>query len=108
MPAFLVQNGATIMCPHGGVIQAIPGGGNVRVRMSGQFIMLATDSFLVTGCPLPQPCFSVQWTAGLASRVRVQGQPALLQNGQGICLNVAQVPTGPPVIAATQTRVRGV
>jgi hypothetical protein len=54
----------------------------------------------------PQPCVKVQW-ATPATRVKVLGQPVLLQSSSGVCQSAEQIPQGAPVIAATQTRVRG-
>jgi len=75
----------------------------------------ASDVHTVAGCPFtvpgpkPQPCVTITWVP--ATRVFVNGQPAVVQvtgPGQGICKSAEQIPQGPPVIAAVQTRVTGV
>jgi hypothetical protein len=110
MPGPLIQLGATIMCPHGGQVTDVPT--NARVLASGMPVATAADTFLVAGCafqlppPTPSPCLTVQWLTP-AVRVMVNGTPALLQTSAGLCQNPAQVPQGPPIVAATQVRVIG-
>jgi hypothetical protein len=48
----------------------------------------------------------VQWLVP-ATRVFVNGQPAILQTSAGLCLSAEQIPQGPPVVAVTQPRVIG-
>jgi hypothetical protein len=48
----------------------------------------------------------VQWLVP-ATRVLVNGQPAILQTSTGLCLSVEQIPAGPPTVVAIQTRVTG-
>ncbi len=110
MPGPLVHLGATIFCPHGGPVNIIPT--NSRVLVSGQPVATLGDTYLVAGCaftipgPKPQPCVRVQWLAP-ATRVFVNGQPAILQASAGLCLSAEQIPQGPPLVAATQPRVIG-
>jgi uncharacterized Zn-binding protein involved in type VI secretion len=110
MPGPLVHLGATIFCPHGGPVNIIPT--NTRVLVSGQPVATLGDTYLVAGCaftipgPKPQPCVRVQWLVP-ATRVFVNGQPAILQTSAGLCLSAEQIPQGPPVVAATQPRVIG-
>lgn len=110
MPGPLIQTGATIMCPHGGQVTNVPT--NTRVLASGMPLATAADTFLVAGCvfqmppPTPSPCLTVQWIAP-AVRVMINGSPALVQTSVGLCQNPAQVPQGPPIVAATQPRVSG-
>ena len=106
MPGFLLHQGATVLCFHGGQAQATAP--NPRVRVSGQMVVTQAAPHVVAGCPFttpasnPLPCVTAQWITG-AVRVRVGGQPVLLQSSQAAC-----VPNGTGVtIVATQTRVRG-
>ena len=49
----------------------------------------------------------MQWTVP-ATRVLINGQPALLQTSTGLCLSAEQIPQGPPIITVTQTRVSAI
>ena len=105
MPGFLLHAGATILCAHGGQVQAtVP---SPRVRVSGQPIVMQPNPHTVAGCPFnvsgaPMPCVVAQWVVG-AVRVRSMGMPVLLQDSQAVC-----APNGTPVsISVTQVRVKG-
>lgn len=110
MPGFIVHVGATIICPHGGQVTVIPS--SPRVLVSGMPVATLgpPTNFPVAGCAFtvppgkPQPCVQVQWLTP-ATRVLVNGQPVIVQSSTGLCQSVEQIPGGPPVIAATQTRV---
>ena len=109
MPGPLFHVGATAICPHGGPVQVVPS--QTRVLVSGQPVATMADVCLVTGCAFnlsgaPHPCVKVQWLVP-ATRVLVNGQPAILQTSTGLCLAADQAPQGPPVIVATQPRVTG-
>ena len=113
MPGPLFHVGAAAICPHGGQITTISA--NARVLVSGQPVATLADQYVVAGCPFtvpagpapkPQPCVRVQWLVP-ATRVFVNGQPAILQASSGLCLSVEQIPQGPPTIVATQPRVIG-
>ncbi len=106
MPGFLLNQGSTITCVHGG--QAQPTAPTPRVRAAGQPVVVQPAPHTVAGCPFttpagnPLPCVTAQWVTG-ATRVLASGQPVLLQDSQAVC-----VPNGTGVlIAATQPRVRG-
>ncbi len=105
MPGFLLHQGATVLCLHGGQAQATAP--NPRVMVSGQLVVTQAAPHAVAGCPFstpggPLPCVTAQWVTG-ATRVLVGGQPVLLQDSQAVC-----TPNGTGVtIAVTQTRVRG-
>lgn len=108
----LVQHvGQTGMCPHAGQINITTT--NTRVKVSGQFVALANDNHLISGCPFtlpsgtPHPCVKVVWTVP-ASRVKVMGKPVVLKTSTGICQAADQAPQGAPNITVTQTRVKGV
>jgi uncharacterized Zn-binding protein involved in type VI secretion len=109
MPGFLLHVGASAICPHGGQITIIPS--NPRVLVSGQPVATSADTTLVAGCAFnvsgkPQPCIKVQWLVP-AARVKVSGQPALLQTSPGLCQSAEQIPQGPPNVIAGQMRVQG-
>jgi hypothetical protein len=98
----LVQQGATVLCAHGG--QAKPGSPSPRVQLGGQGALLVPDPWTVSGCPLPPqsggPCASATWTAGTV-RVTAGGQPLIMQGGSATCM-----PTGAPLsVTVTQMRV---
>jgi hypothetical protein len=103
---------SALQCPHGGTVQIISA--NVRVNAGGVPAALATDQFIVAGCPfqipapsgtIPSPCVLVTWVVS-DMRVRVNGAPTLSQSSVGLCQSGAQIPQGPVVIASTQTRVQ--
>ena len=100
--ALLVQQGATVLCSHGG--QGQPTTPNPRVSLSGQAALSLPAPWTVAGCPFPPnsggPCTTATWTTGTV-RVTSSGQPLVVQNGSATC-----VPTGVPLtVAATQPRV---
>jgi Domain of unknown function (DUF4280) len=106
MPGYLLHQGATVLCAHGG--QAQPTAVNPRVKINGQSIVTQSNSYTISGCSLPPPpnangpCVSAQWTRG-AVRVKAGGVPVLLQDSQASC-----APTGTGLtIVTTQTTVRG-
>lgn len=106
----LVAVGASAICPHAGQISIVSA--NTRVMLGGQPASTASDQFLIAGCPFtpgsnPHPCISVRWVAP-ATRVRINGQPVVLQTSTGLCQAPDQVPQGPPSVIATQVRVSGI
>lgn len=110
MPGLLFHVGASAICPHGGQVTVIPT--NARVLVSGQPVATLGDTFLVAGCaftvpgPKPQPCVKVQWLVP-ATRVLINGVPAILQTSSGLCQSVEQIPQGAPIVVMTQVRVVG-
>ena len=105
MPAFLLHQGATVLCFHGG--QGQPTMPNLRVRVSNQAIVTQPTVYSVAGCPFnvggsPSPCVTAQWVTA-ALRVRSGGVPVLLQDSQAVC-----APNGTGVnILVTQLRAKG-
>lgn len=106
MPGFLLHQGATILCVHGGQAQATAP--NPRVMVDGQPVVTLAAPHVVSGCPFttpsgaPLPCVTAQWMTS-ATRVMVGGQPVLLQDSQATC-----IPNGTGVtVALTQVRVQG-
>lgn len=110
MPGFLVHVGASLTCTHAAPVNIASS--NTRVLVSGMPVATLADMFLVAGCPFTvpgpklQPCVKVQWVTP-AARVLVNGQPVILQASVGLCQSAEQIPQGPPVVVATQTRVTG-
>jgi hypothetical protein len=107
--AAILQLGLTAQCPHGGL--AMPVNSNTRVRVAGAFALLASDPWTVAGCPLnvsgaPHPCLTVEWS-GAATRVKVGGQPVLLQTSVGLCKAADQAVQGTLLLSGVQTRVMG-
>jgi hypothetical protein len=103
---------STLQCPHGGTVQIIST--NTRVKIDNAYAALATDQFLISGCPfqipvgtgtIPSPCLTVRWLVA-DMRAKVNGTPTLSQSSAGLCLNAMQVPQGPVVIANTQTKTK--
>lgn len=105
MPGQILHQGATVLCLHAG--QAQPTTTDLRVKVSGQAVVVQTAIHSIAGCTMPPPpsgngpCATAQWVTA-ATRVRASGTPVLLQDSQAIC-----VPTGTGVnVVATQTRVK--
>jgi hypothetical protein len=114
MPGFLVHVGASAMCPHAGQVTFITTNG--RVLVSGQPAVTLPDLFTIAGCPFqvpagpttkPQPCVTGRWLVP-ATRVLINGQPAVVQASTGLCQSVEQIPQGPPNVLVTQTRVSAI
>jgi uncharacterized Zn-binding protein involved in type VI secretion len=105
MTGFLLHQGATILCAHAGQVTATAP--NPRVKVMGQMVVTQAAPHAVAGCPFnvsgaPVPCVTAQWVTA-AFRVKVMGQPVLLQDSQAVC-----APNGTPVnIVLTQMRVKG-
>lgn len=106
MPGFILHQGATVLCMHGGQAQATAP--NPRVKVGGQMVVTQSAPHTVAGCPFttpagsPLPCVTAQWVTA-AVRVKAGGLPVLLQDSQAVC-----VPNGTGVnIVMTQVRVKG-
>ncbi len=108
MPGPVLHGGATATCPHGVPLTILPA--SPRVVVSGTPVAVLTDQGTVAGCPFtlpngtPQPCVTTRWIAA-ATRVTVSGQPVLINPLSALCISATQVPNGPPIIGASQTRV---
>ena len=110
MPGSLYHVGAPAICPHGGQVTVISS--NTRVLVSGMPVATLADVCVVAACAFtvppgkPQPCVTVKWLVP-ATRILINGQPALLQTSVGLCFSPEQIPQGPPAIISTQPRVTG-
>jgi hypothetical protein len=105
----LLNLSSVLMCPHGGQVQSITS--NSQVQAAGDFVVLASDTFLIAGCPFflgpsPHPCMTVQWVQP-AARSQVSSAPTLTEASVGLCLAADQTPQGPVTIVVTQPRVAG-
>jgi hypothetical protein len=113
MPGFLIHVGATTICPHGGQISIASTNTRVFVGSKQQPVAIQSDTFNVAGCAFtvptgkPQPCVTVKWLVA-ATRIMVGGKLVVLQNSVGVCQSADQIPQGPPNVAMTQIRVKGV
>lgn len=113
MPGYILTTSSSAICTHGAQVSIIST--NTRVMAAGSPIAVLNDTYTVSGCPFqipvgagtkPQPCIKLQWIAP-AVRVRVGGQPVILQTSSAICLSAEQIPQGPPTVVMTQVRVKG-
>jgi len=106
MAGFLIDAGATLLCPHGGTVSIVASNANVT---AGAPVAVQTDTMVIAGCPFtigpPSPCVRVQWVVPDA-RVTVGGVPTLSQGSTGLCLAATGAPQGTVVIASTQSRTR--
>lgn len=109
MSGYLMHTGATLTCTHAAPVTVSTT--SARVRVSGQPVATASDSFTVTGCPFnvsgaAQPCVKINWIRP-AARVFIDGKPAVLQTSTGVCVAANQAVQGPPQVITTQPRVKG-
>jgi hypothetical protein len=86
MPGYVVHEGATVTCMHGG--QAQPTAPFPRVTVGGQAVVTQAGPYAVAGCgltgtPAP-PCVTAQWLTA-STRVTGGGAPLVLQDSQSIC-----------------------
>lgn len=107
MAAPILQFGCTLMCPHGGQVQVVPS--QTQVLLGGQAALLATDTFLVVGCPFSvgpkyQPCMTVTWSAP-ATQIKITGQAPLLETSIGLCKSGEGIPQGTVIMTGVQTKV---
>jgi hypothetical protein len=109
MPGYLLVQTATVLCAHGAKAQ--PSVSLPRVKVQGMAVVGASAPYLVSGCPnqlpgtppTPYPCVTGQFmTPSATLRVKVMGQPLVLENSQATC-----TPTGTPLqLIPTQQRVK--
>ncbi len=107
--SFLLTTASVVTCTHGAPATTTPA--SPRVLLSGAPAVVATDPNFVAGCPFnvsgsPMPCVKVQWMVP-ATRVLINGQPAVLSTSVGQGLAATQAPQGPPIVSVVQPRVKG-
>ena len=117
MPGLLLHVNAVMQCTHMAPATIAPS--QPRVVVSTQPVATMVSQIAVAGCPFqipfgvgtkPQPCVTIRWTMP-STRFLVGGQPAALVPapgpGPGVCQSPEQIPQGPPMVGAMQTRVIG-
>jgi hypothetical protein len=107
--AGLLNSSSVMMCPHGGMVQAITS--NTSTKAGGDFVLRASDTFLISGCPFfialaPHPCVQVQWVQP-ATKSQVGGDFTLTEESVGLCVAADKTPQGTVLINFTQPRVSG-
>lgn len=105
----LLTASSTMLCPHGGMVSPIPA--TAQVRLGGDLVVLAGDSFPIGGCAFnvagaPHPCIQVQWIVTALRSTIVQDRP-LTTDSVGLCKAADGAVQGPVSIAGTQTGVTG-
>lgn len=106
--AQLLTTASSMMCPHGGQVQAVSS--NTRAK-AGTPILCATDTFTIVGCPLnisgaPHPCVTVQWVK-TNQLGKAGGDFMLAADSIGLCLAADQAPQGSVIVSNTQPTVSG-
>ena len=106
MAGHALTKSATMLCPHGGQVQAVPS--NTRAK-GDDYLLTQADTFTISGCSFtippgsPSPCMQVQW---LVADTRVKaGSATLSESSTGLCISAASVPQGKVSIVVTQQRV---
>jgi hypothetical protein len=108
MGTFLTAS-ATLMCPHGGQVTPVPG--TTNVRMGGDPVVLAGDTFPIGGCAFnvagaPHPCLTVKWIVTAQKSTMLQDQP-LTTDSVGLCEAGDKAIQGPVQIVSTQLKASG-
>lgn len=109
MPGYLLHQGITIACPHGGQGTLVPS--TTNVTLAGQPVAVESDTTTVAGCAFnvsgaPSPCVRVQWLMP-AARVTAGRKAVLLSSSIGLCVNAASAPQGTALVSGFQTKVSG-
>ena len=109
MPGDFLTINSAIQCPHGGQATLI----TTQIRTSAEYgnILLESDVHVISGCPFTigqkySPCIIIKWSAG-ASRVSIQGTPALVKSSIGQCSNAEGAIQGTAIITNTQMKASG-
>lgn len=107
--ANLLNASSMMMCPHGGMVTVITS--NTQVMAAGDPCILATDTYLVAGCPfvvgiVPHPCVQVQWVQP-DSASQVNGSFTLSEASVGLCIAADAAVQGVVLIQMTQPSVSG-
>jgi hypothetical protein len=107
--AGLLTMSSVMMCPHGGTVQPVTS--NARTKAAGDFVLRASDTFLIAGCPfvigiVPSPCVQVQWVQPSVDSQVISDQ-TLTEESVGLCIAATQAVQGTVLVAFTQPRVSG-
>lgn len=108
MTAPLLTTNATITCPHGGQGTIVP---SQTAVTAGAEVCTEADTVVIAGCPFtvgpnPSPCLSVSWTT-TSTACTAGGAALLTTNSVGMCMNGANAPQGPVILAPAQTSATG-
>jgi hypothetical protein len=106
--ALLIEQSATMMCPHAGQVQPSPS--ITRVTIGGLAPLAKDDKCLIAACPFvlanaPHPCNEIQWLTATV-RITAQGKALLIDSSSGLCKAADGAPQGSPNVVLTQQRVR--
>ena len=98
-----------LICPHGGMVTAISQ--NTQVRAGGDFVLRASDQFMVAGCPFMagtvyHPCTQIQWQQP-SSQTKATQDFTVTDASIGLCVAADQAPQGLPQVVATQPQSGG-
>lgn len=109
MGAALLNKASQLMCPHGGTVTIITS--NSRAKASGDFLVRASDTFTIAGCPLivsgvAHPCVKVTWVQP-AGRSKTVSDANLTEQSTGLCVAADQAAQGTVQIVFSQPRVKG-
>jgi len=109
MPGYLLAVNSTLMCPHAGQFSTVTS--NSKVKLDGQPAVTQQDTYTISGCPFllansPHPCVLAKWIV-VATRVKIDGNFAVLKDSTALCQASDQAPQGPPNIVVTQMKVKG-
>jgi hypothetical protein len=107
--AGLLTVSSVMMCPHGGQVQVQAF--TTRTRVSGDFALRQSDSFVIAGCPfflgpLAHPCTQVQWVQP-AAQSQIIDDFTLTEESVGLCVAADLAVQGTVLIVETQPRVSG-
>lgn len=100
MASPMLTSTATLTCPHGATITAVPSDSSATV--DGGQPLHPTDTFTIAGCPfqipaapspIPSPCIQVVWSV-FDVAVLSGGVPTLSASSVGICIGATGLVQG--------------
>ena len=105
----LLNTSSQLQCPHGGQVQITST--NSKVKGGGAFLVRASDTFTISGCPFmvanaPHPCVTLQWLT-MGMKAKADGDFVLTKDSTALCKAGDQAPQGSVMINNTQTKVAG-
>jgi hypothetical protein len=108
--AGLLTTSSSMMCPHGGMVQAVSS--NIKAKAAGAYILRSSDTFTIVGCTVnilgaPHPCIQVQWVQ-TALKSKAVGDFNLTSQSLGLCVAADRAVQGTVLINATQLLVSGI